>query len=80
MMAPGKAVVEEGALVCKNTPDIRREILAKSWVIHVALAVLAGEDVTGGDGVDLDALSAELSVSMLVVLTDIDRHFVLFAL
>ena len=77
-MTPVEAVVEEGALFCKHTPAIRGEIVAQPWMTHVALTVAAGEVVAGGDGVDLDALTAELAVSVLVVLTE-DGQFVFLA-
>ena len=45
---------------------------------HFALAVLTEEVVAGGLGLDVDALVAELAVSVLVVLAD-NGHFVVLA-
>ena len=66
--------VKEGALIGEHTTAVRGEVLAQPWVPHVALAVLAGEVVAGGDGVELVALTPKLTVTLLVVLA-YDGHF-----
>ena len=62
-------VVKVRAPLCEHATAVNGIVLAQPRVTLDALHAMAEEAVTGGGGVNLDALTNHLAVSLLVELT-----------